>query len=344
MENTRISEMNKKKTSSPKYKKHWAQKNAEELYQQSFPDLMFQAQTIHRQNFNPNIIEKAQLLSIKTGGCPEDCSYCSQSVHSKKPIKATKLMDLESTLQAAQQAKKNGATRFCMGAAWRSLKNRDMDKVCDLISEVKSLGLETCVTLGMINEEQAKKLKQAGLDFYNHNVDTSAEYYKNIITTRTYQDRIDTLEAVRTANISICSGGILGLGENPEDRISMLVTLANLPEPPHSVPINALVPSPGTKLGKTDKNNIDPVEFVKIIALARIMMPNSVIRLSAGRENMSESLQTLCFLAGANSIFIGEKLLTTKNASINQDHALFEKLGITGEKIKTDSVQKKHMN
>jgi biotin synthase len=266
------------------------------------------------------------LLSIKTGGCPEDCGYCSQSSHFETGLKASKLMALDEVRTAAEQAKAGGASRFCMGAAWREPKDRDIDTLCEMVREVKGLGLESCMTLGMLTQSQAQRLADAGLDFYNHNIDTGPEYYGKVITTRSLQDRLDTLEHVREAGMAVCCGGIIGMGEAREDRIGMLVTLANLPTPPESVPINALMKIKGTPLG--DSATIDNFEFVRTIAAARIMMPLSVVRLSAGRENMSEELQSLCFLAGANSIFIGPKLLTTANPAKAKDDALWSKLGV----------------
>jgi biotin synthase len=266
------------------------------------------------------------LLSIKTGGCPEDCGYCSQSAHFETGLKATKLMALDEVRTAATQAKAGGASRFCMGAAWREPKDRDLDELCAMVREVKALELETCMTLGMLTESQARRLAEAGLDYYNHNIDTSPEYYGKVITTRTLQDRLDTLEHVREAGMAVCCGGIIGMGEARDDRIGMLVTLANLPTPPESVPINALVKIKGTPLGESAA--LDNFEFVRTIATARIMMPTSVVRLSAGREHMSEELQALCFLAGANSIFIGPKLLTTTNPAKEKDDALWTKLGV----------------
>jgi len=271
-------------------------------------------------------VQISTLLSIKTGSCPENCSYCPQSAHYKTGLKKEPLMALDDVLMAAKKAKEAGASRFCMGAAWRGPRDEDLNQVCSMVSEVKKLGLETCVTLGLLKDDQALQLKEAGLDFYNHNIDTSEEFYNKIITTRTFQDRIDTLDQVRKAGLKVCCGGIIGMGEDNEDRIKMLVTLANLDEPPESVPINKLIRIPGTPL--EGQKEVDPFDFVKTIALARILMPGSYIRLSAGREQMSDEMQALCFLAGANSIFYGEKLLTADNPIPENDHLLFERLGL----------------
>jgi biotin synthase len=296
------------------------------LFALSFPDLMFRAAMAHREHFDPAEIQISTLLSVKTGGCPEDCAYCPQSAKFDTGIKAEKLMDLGAVLVEARAAKAGGASRFCMGAAWRSPKDRDLDKVCAMVEGVKALGLETCVTLGMLTGGQARRLKDCGLDYYNHNLDTSPEYYGAIITTRTYQDRLDTLEHVREAGINVCCGGIVGMGESFEDRVGMLTTLASLPTHPESVPINMLVQVDGTPLAGTAP--LEPLDFVRTIAVARICMPASVVRLSAGREDMSEETQALCFLAGANSIFYGPKLLTTPNPGRDRDMALLEKLGL----------------
>lgn len=304
----------------------WSRADARALFELPFADLIFRAQSVHRANFDANEVQMSTLLSIKTGGCPEDCGYCSQSAHFDTGLKATKLMALEEVKKAARAAKEGGASRFCMGAAWREPKDRDIDTLCDMIREVKGLGLETCMTLGMLTKSQAERLADAGLEYYNHNIDTGPEYYEKIVTTRTMQDRLDTLEHVRDAGMAVCCGGIVGMGEVQEDRIGMLVTLANLPTPPESVPINALMQVKGTPLGGSAP--IDGLEFVRTIAAARIMMPSSVVRLSAGREHMSEELQALCFLAGANSIFIGPKLLTTANPAKEKDDALWAKLGV----------------
>jgi len=311
---------------TPTTQSRWTLAQARALFELPFADLIFRAQSVHRAHFDANEVQMSTLLSIKTGGCPEDCGYCSQSSHFDTGLKATKLMDVGAVKKAAAEAKAGGASRFCMGAAWREPKDRDMDAICDMVGEVKAMGLETCMTLGMLTESQAGRLADAGLDYYNHNIDTGPDYYGKVITTRTMQDRLDTLERVRDAGINVCCGGIVGMGEERDDRIGMLVTLANLPTPPESVPINSLMQVKGTPLGKS--NPIDGLEFVRTIAAARIMMPASVVRLSAGREHMSEELQSLCFLAGANSIFIGAKLLTTKNPAKEKDDALWAKLGI----------------
>jgi biotin synthase len=296
------------------------------LFALPFNDLLFRAQSVHREHFDPNAVQVSTLLSIKTGGCAEDCGYCPQSAHHETTVKASKLMPQEAILLAARQAKEAGASRFCMGAAWRSPKERDMPALCDTVREVKQLGLETCMTLGMLEAHQAVALKEAGLDYYNHNLDTSEAFYGEIITTRTYQDRLDTLEHVRSAGMNVCCGGIVGMGESREDRANLLLTLATLPEPPQSVPINRLVKVEGTPLDVAEE--LDAFEFVRTIAVARILMPTSYVRLSAGRESMSEELQALCFFAGANSIFYGEQLLTTPNPAAHEDRALFAKLGL----------------
>ena len=304
----------------------WTREEVRALFKLPFPDLIFEAQRIHRLHFDPREVQISTLLSIKTGGCPEDCAYCPQSVHHETGVKAEKLMALDAVLIEARAAKEAGAQRFCMGAAWRSPKDRDLGEVCKMVEGVKALGMETCVTLGMLTDAQAGKLKQAGLDYYNHNLDTSPEYYGEIITTRVYQDRLDTLEAVRTAGIHVCCGGIVGMGEGIEDRIGMIATLASLPEHPESVPINLLMQVEGTPVSKGQST--DPLDFIRVIAAARITMPASVVRLSAGRENMSEETQALCFLAGANSIFYGPKLLTTPNPDQDRDTRLLDKLGM----------------
>jgi len=306
---------------------NWTNAEAAKLYSLPLNELLFQAATVHRTNFNPNEVQISQLCSIKTGGCPEDCNYCSQSAHFETPVKATKLMEVDQVLADARAAKAAGASRFCMGAAWRNPKARDMPAVSNMISQVKAMGLETCATLGMLTPAQAAELKAAGLDYYNHNLDTSETYYKEIISTRTYQDRLDTLAAVRDAGMKTCCGGILGMGESRGDRIALFVTLANLPAHPESVPINLLIPADGTPMA--DHPRIDGIEFVRTVAVARILMPQSMVRLSAGREGMSDELQALCFFAGANSIFIGEKLLTAKNPGHDADAALFAKLGLS---------------
>jgi biotin synthase len=306
----------------------WKRAEAEALYELPFADLMFRAQGIHRSHFDPNHIETASLLSIKTGGCPEDCGYCSQSAHYDTGLKATKLMAQADVVATAQRARDAGASRFCMAAAWRNPKDRDLDEVCDMVSAVKQLGMETCVTLGMLTAPQAARLQKAGLDFYNHNVDTSPEFYDKIITTRTLQDRIDTLTAVRDAGIKVCCGGIIGMGEEVDDRLGMLVLLANLPSHPESVPINLWNEVEGVPVNDTAERP-DAIALARLVAVARIMMPRSVVRLSAGRQYMTDELQALCFLAGANSIFIGDVLLTTKNPQTARDANLLDRLGIT---------------
>jgi biotin synthase len=305
----------------------WTRADVRALFSLPFPELIFRAQSIHRLHFDPTEVQISTLLSIKTGGCPEDCAYCPQSVRYDTGVKAEKLMPLDAVLVEARAAKDAGASRFCMGAAWREPKDRDLDKVCEMVAGVKALGLETCVTLGMLTDSQARRLKASGLDYYNHNLDTSPEHYGAIITTRTYQERLDTLGHVRDAGIHVCCGGIVGMGESAEDRIGMIATLANLPEHPESVPINMLVKVEGTPLSHAQA--LDPLDFVRTIAVARICMPKSVVRLSAGREDMSEETQALCFLAGANSIFYGPKLLTTPNPERDRDLRLLDKLGLT---------------
>jgi biotin synthase len=304
----------------------WTRAQVGALFALPFSELMFRAALVHRENFDPAEVQISTLLSIKTGGCPEDCAYCPQSVNYDTGVKAEKLMSLDAVLAEARAAKAAGAQRFCMGAAWRSPKDRDLDQVCAMVEGVKALGMETCVTLGMLEAAQAQRLKSAGLDYYNHNLDTSPEYYGEIITTRTYQDRLDTLDAVRDAGIHVCCGGIVGMGEELDDRIGMIATLASLPVHPESVPINMLVRVEGTPL--SDEGPLDPLDFVRTIAVARICMPASVVRLSAGREDMSEECQALCFLAGANSIFYGPKLLTTPNPERDRDMRLLDKLGM----------------
>lgn len=310
----------------PSLRFDWTPAQADTLYQQPFNTLLFQAQTVHRHHFEPNQVQISTLLSVKTGACPEDCHYCPQSARYQTDLTPEALLEIDAVVTRAKQAKKAGASRFCMGAAWRNPPDRDMPKLIAMIKSVKALGLETCMTLGMLNTKQAEKLAHAGLDYYNHNLDTSEAFYQQIITTRRYQDRLNTLAAVRNAGMKICSGGILGLGETISDRLALLTTLANLNPHPESVPINMLVKVPGTPLEQ--QKNIDPFEFIRTIAVARIMMPTSVVRLSAGREDMNEQTQALCFLAGANSIFYGEKLLTTTNPEQEKDQALFAKLGI----------------
>jgi biotin synthase len=304
----------------------WSVAEVEALFALPFNDLIFRAQSVHRAHFPANQVQLSTLLSIKTGGCPEDCAYCPQAARYDTGVAAEKLMKAEAVVAEAKRAKAAGASRYCMGAAWREPKDRDLDAICDMVQGVKALGLETCMTLGMLTGTQAQRLKEAGLDYYNHNIDTSPEYYGEIITTRTYQERLDTLAHVRDAGMKVCCGGIVGMGEDMTNRAGMLVTLANLPQHPESVPINMLVQVHGTPLDGTGK--LDPLEFVRTIAVARILMPKSMVRLSAGREEMSDELQALCFLAGANSIFCGPKLLTTPNPGCDHDSQLFERLGI----------------
>ena len=304
----------------------WSAEEIAQIFDLSFSDLMYQAQTLHRQYFDPNEVQMSSLLSIKTGKCSEDCGYCPQSAHHDAELESEALVALNEVVAAAKEAKQKGASRFCMGAAWREPKDRDMQAVKDMVKAVKDLGMETCMTLGMLSKEQAQSLKETGLDYYNHNLDTSPEFYGEVITTRTYQDRLDTLQHVRDANINVCSGGIVGMGESRTDRVGLMQQLANQSKHPESVPINLLIKVKGTPL--EDAPDLDPLEFVRTIAVARIVMPESHVRLSAGRESMSDELQAMCFLAGANSIFYGEKLLTTSNPSANSDQELFEKLGI----------------
>ncbi|AZO66436.1 biotin synthase BioB [Mesorhizobium sp. M6A.T.Cr.TU.016.01.1.1] len=311
----------------------WNRKEAEAIYGMPFNDLLLLAQTIHRQNFDRNRVQLSRLLNIKTGGCPEDCGYCSQSAHYETGVKASKLVDAKHVIDEAAKARDGGATRYCMGAAWRSPKERDMDVVVAMIEGVKALGMETCMTLGMLDLEQAARLKQAGLDYYNHNIDTSERYYGEVISTRTFADRLETLGHVRAVGMKVCCGGIVGMGEEKTDRIDMLVTLANLPEPPESVPINMLIPIEGTPLAAADA--IDPIDFVRIVALARVMMPKSFVRLSAGRTAMSDETQALCFFAGANSIFVGDTLLTAGNPGEDKDTLLFRRLGIEPMELAT---------
>jgi biotin synthase len=308
----------------------WTREQIAELFELPFTELVFRAAEVHRAHHAHAEVQLCTLLSIKTGGCPEDCGYCSQSAHANTGLKAEKLMDADAVIAAAREAKAHGSQRFCMGAAWREPKDRDMPALCRMVGEVKGLGLETCMTLGMLTASQARALKDAGLDYYNHNIDTSPEHYGAIITTRTFQERLDTLEEVRNAGIAVCCGGIVGMGETREDRVGFIHALATLPRHPESVPINALVPVKGTVLGDMwgEERPIDDIEFVRTVAVARITMPRSMVRLSAGRKSMSESTQALCFLAGANSIFTGEKLLTTANAGGGADAALFAKLGL----------------
>ena len=311
----------------------WSRDEIAALFDLPFTELLFQAATVHREFHPPEQVQLCTLLSIKTGGCPEDCGYCSQSVKADSGVEATKLMDVRAVLQTAAQAKDAGSQRFCMGAAWRNPKDRDMPAIVEIVKGVRAMGLETCMTLGMLTPKQADMLKEAGLDYYNHNVDTGPEYYERVISSRNYQDRLDTLQNVRDAGINVCSGGIVGMGETREDRVGFVHTLATLERHPESVPVNALVPVKGTVLGDmladTPLAKIDDIEFVRTVAVARICMPMSMVRLSAGRESMSEATQALCFLAGANSIFTGDKLLTAPNAGDDSDGALFAKLGLT---------------
>jgi len=304
----------------------WTREEIAALFDLPFPELMFRAAAVHRAHFDPTEVQTSTLLSIKTGGCPEDCGYCSQSAKYDTGVRASKLMEVEKVLAEARAAKDAGASRFCMGAAWRGPKDKDLDQVCAMVEGVKALGMETCVTLGMLSAQQTARLKQAGLDYYNHNLDTSPEYYRHIVSTRTYQDRLDTLEHVRNAGIAVCCGGIVGMGESAEDRVGLIHALATLPVHPESVPINALVQIDGTP--QSLATPLDGIDFVRMIAVARITMPNSMVRLSAGRETMSDETQALCFLAGANSIFCGPKLLTTPNPLADRDRALFGKLGL----------------
>jgi biotin synthase len=310
----------------------WSRAEIAALFDTPFMDLLWQAHGVHRAHHTAGEVQLSTLLSIKTGGCAEDCGYCSQSKFAESGLKASKLMDVEAVVAAARAAADNGSGRFCMGAAWREPKERDMDALCDMVSRVKALGLETCMTLGMLSDSQARRLSDAGLDYYNHNLDTSPENYGNVITTRVWQDRLDTLERVRDAGMAVCCGGIVGMGETREDRVGFVHALATLPRHPESVPVNALVPVKGTVLGDmladTPMARIDDIEFVRTVAVARITMPHSIVRLSAGRESMSVATQALCFMAGANSIFTGDRLLTTGNAGDDADAALFETLGL----------------
>lgn len=317
------------------FRHDWRIEEINALFALPFNDLVFKAQSIHRQHFDPNHVQVSTLLSIKTGACPEDCKYCPQSARYDTGLEKERLLEIEKVIERAKEAKAAGSTRFCMGAAWRNPKQRDMPYVTDMVREVKKLGLETCMTLGMLDQPQAQALKEAGLDYYNHNLDTSPEYYGDIITTRTYQDRLTTLENVRSAGMNVCSGGIVGMGESADDRSGLLQQLANLPQHPESVPINMLVKVKGTPLDNVD--DLEPFEFIRTIAVARIIMPKSYVRLSAGREDMNEQMQSLCFLAGANSIFYGCKLLTTSNPETHEDVQLFRKLGINAEKTRSHS-------
>jgi biotin synthase len=310
----------------PAVRHDWTGDEARTIYTAPFNELLFAAHTIHRRSFDPNQVQMSRLLSIKTGGCAEDCGYCNQSAHHATGLKASKLMAVEAVVREAVKAKAAGATRYCMGAAWREPKSRDMDQVVAMVEGVKALGMETCMTLGMLSDGDANRLASAGLDYYNHNIDTSEQYYSSVITTRTFQDRLDTLERVRTAGMKVCCGGILGMGEGAGDRTGMLVTLANLPTHPESVPINLLIPIEGTPLA--DTKQLDTIEFVRTIATARIMLPRSLVRLSAGRTEMTDEMQAMCFFAGANSIFVGDTLLTADNPGDDADTALFARLGI----------------
>lgn len=309
----------------------WSLEEIEALLDLPFSDLLFQAQGVHRAHFDPNQVQVSRLLSIKTGACPEDCGYCAQSSQHDTGLVQEKLLSLAEVVTAARAARDQGATRFCMGAAWRNPTDRNLERVLEMVGAVRNLGLETCVTLGMLTQEQARRLAEAGLDYYNHNLDTSPEFYGQVISTRTYQDRLDTLDYVREAGIRLCSGGILGLGESRRDRASLLGQLANLPQHPESVPVNLLVRVQGTPLAQTPE--LDPFELVRVIAVARVLMPRSQVRLSAGRDRMSDELQALCFLAGANSVFYGERLLTTDNADQARDQALFQRLGLRFEAL-----------
>lgn len=322
---------------------NWTHAEVLALMEKPFMDLLFEAQLVHRQYQQTNHVQVSTLLSIKTGACPEDCKYCPQSARYTTDVEKERLMEVERVLDAAQKAKNAGSTRFCMGAAWKNPKERDMPHLTDMIKGVKDMGLETCMTLGMLTPDQAKQLADAGLDYYNHNLDTSPEFYGNIITTRTYQDRLDTLSHVRDAGMKICSGGIIGMGESANDRAGLLVELANLPTHPESVPINMLVKVKGTPLEKVE--DVEPFDFIRLIAIARIMMPQSAVRLSAGRENMNEQMQTLCFMAGANSVFYGCKLLTTPNPSEDKDMMLFKKLGINSQEVsqKPDEIEENEL-
>jgi len=315
-----------KKAAANQMAAKWVREDVDALMRAPFVELVFRAAAVHREHFDPNEVQASRLLSIKTGGCPEDCGYCSQSAHFKTGLKASRLMDKEAVVAEARRAREEGASRFCMGAAWRAPKDRDMGDLCAMVAEVKALGLETCMTLGMLTDDQAGRLSEAGLDYYNHNIDTSPEYYGKMVSTRTFQDRIDTLERVRASGMKVCCGGIVGMGEAVEDRAGFLLALANMSPPPESVPINALMPIEGTPLGGSEP--VSAVEFARLIAVARILMPTSYVRLSAGRENMSEEAQALCFLAGANSIFVGDELLTTNNPGQDKDSAMFDRLGV----------------
>jgi biotin synthase len=320
----------------------WAEAEVKALFELPFNDLMFKAHTVHRQNFDPNQVQVSTLLSIKTGACPEDCKYCPQSGHYNTGLEKERLMQVEKVLEKAKQAKATGSTRFCMGAAWKHPADKDMPYVIEMVKQVKALGLETCMTLGMLDQDKADQLADAGLDYYNHNLDTSPEFYDKIITTRTYQDRLDTLQNVRDSGMKICSGGILGMGETAKDRYGLLMQLANMPVQPESVPINMLVKVAGTPL--EDAADLDHLDFIRTIAVARIMMPKSHVRLSAGREKMSDEMQAMTFFAGANSIFYGECLLTTPNPETHRDIQLFRKLGINMEQRISESDEQQEVN
>ena len=313
-------------TPQPTERKRWSVAEVQALFELPFFDLVHRAQLVHRENFDPNAVQRSTLLSIKTGGCSEDCGYCSQSARHDTGLERERLMPIDEVLDNARAAKAKGASRFCMGAAWRGPKDKDLEPVLDMVREVKKLGLQTCVTLGMLKEGQAERLAEAGLDYYNHNLDTAPEFYGQVITTHTMQDRLDTLGEVRAAGINVCSGGIVGMGESRAQRAALIAQLANLPSPPESVPINNLVQIPGTPMAGAGA--LDPFEFVRTIAAARITMPSSYVRLSAGREQMSDELQALCFMAGANSMFYGERLLTTDNPDADRDDRLFARLGL----------------
>jgi len=317
---------NQERVGEPVLRHDWTQSEVEALFARPFSELLYQAQTVHRRHFDPSEVQVSSLLSVKTGACSEDCAYCPQSAHHETGLKRESLMPLEDVLDAARRAKSEGATRFCMGAAWRSPRDGDLDAIAAMVEGVKALGMETCVTAGMLSDPQTRRLKEAGLDYYNHNLDTSESYYGEIVTTRTYQDRLDTLQRVRDAGMHVCCGGIVGMGESAADRAGLLIGLANLPRHPESVPINLLVKVEGTPLA--DAAALDPLDFVRTVAVARIMMPASRVRLSAGRSDMSDEMQALCFLAGANSIFYGEKLLTTENPQAQRDKQLFARLGL----------------
>ena len=320
----------------------WSKQEVLDLYQLSFNDLLYKAHQIFREHHDPNKVQVSTLLSVKTGSCSEDCAYCPQSGHYDTDIEKERLLSLEEVREHAEAAKQNGASRFCMGAAWRNPSDKNLEQIVSMVEVVKDLGLESCVTIGMLTEPQAQRLQQAGLDYYNHNLDTSPEFYGNVITTRTYQDRLDTLEHVRNAGIHVCSGGILGMGESREDRAGLLLQLANLPHQPESVPINMLIQIKGTPLDGIEK--LDPFEFIRTIAIARILMPKTYVRLSAGREDMNEQTQALCFFAGANSIFYGETLLTAKNPATIRDQNLFNKLGIQADQINSSNQQPASIN